>query len=164
MLERLLGDARIEDLPRDFFCVSSDLVSGELVVHRTGRLADAVAASVALPGIVPPVRLGDRVLVDGGVLDNLPVAEMAATGEGPVIASDVTARFDPAASAGIRETLLRTLVLGSSDTAAAAQVHADAVIEPDVAGIGLLDFSRLDELAQRGHAAARQTAARWASR
>jgi predicted acylesterase/phospholipase RssA len=153
MLDRLLGDARIEDLSRDFFCVSSDLVAGTLAVHRTGSLADAVAASVALPGIVPPVRLGGRVLVDGGVLDNLPVAEMAATGEGPVIASDVTARFDPAVSSGIRETLLRTLVLGSSDTAAAAQAHADVVIEPDVAGIGLLDFARLDELVARGRAA-----------
>ena len=152
MLERLLGDARIEDLPRDFFCVSSDLVTGALAVHREGRLADAVAASVALPGIVPPVRLGERLLVDGGVLDNLPVAEMAATGEGPVIAVDVSARFAAPAGAapGIRETLLRTLVLGSADTAAAAQAHADVVVEPDVAGIGMLDFSRLDELVARG--------------
>jgi NTE family protein len=159
MLDRLLGGARIEDLPRDFFCVSSDLVAGTLAVHRAGPLADAVAASVALPGIVPPVRLGDRVLVDGGVLDNLPVAEMAATGEGPVIAVDVTARFPApgeAARPGIRETLLRTLVLGSSDTAAAAQAHADVTIEPDVSGIGMLDFARLDELVERGRAAARQ--------
>ncbi|HVE67637.1 MAG TPA: patatin-like phospholipase family protein, partial [Solirubrobacteraceae bacterium] len=162
MLDRLLGTARIEDLPRDFFCVSSDLVAGTLAVHRDGRLADAVAASVALPGIVPPVRLGGRVLVDGGVLDNLPVAEMAATGEGPVIAVDVTARFDPAARAGIRETLLRTLVLGSSDTAAAAQAHADLVIEPDVTGIGMLDFARLDELVARGRDAARRQGERTA--
>nr|MDQ4041578.1 patatin-like phospholipase family protein [Actinomycetota bacterium] len=158
MLDRLFGDARIEDMPRDFFCVSSDLVAGTLNVHRSGRVADAVAASVALPGIVPPVRLGERLLVDGGVLDNLPVAEMAATGEGPVIAVDVTARFDPAAQAGIRETLLRTLTRGSSDTAAAAQAHADVVIEPDVQGIGLLDFARLDELVARGRAAARTAA------
>ena len=155
MLDRLFGDARIEDLPRDFFCVSSDLVAGTLAVHREGRLADAVAASVALPGIVPPVRLGHRVLVDGGVLDNLPVAEMSATGEGPVIAVDVTARFDPATRAGIKDTLLRTLVLGSSDTAAAAQAHADTVIEPDISGIGMLDFARLDDLVERGRAAAR---------
>jgi NTE family protein len=155
MLDRLFGQALIEELPRDFFCVSSDLVAGTLAVHREGRVADAVAASVALPGIVPPVRLGERVLVDGGVLDNLPVAEMARTGEGPVIAVDVTARYDAAARPGIRETLLRTLVLGSSDTALAAQAHADAVIEPDVAGIGMLDFSRLDELVRRGREAAR---------
>jgi predicted acylesterase/phospholipase RssA/CRP-like cAMP-binding protein len=159
MLDRLLGEARIEDLPRDFFCVSSDLVAGTLSVHREGRLADAVAASVALPGIVPPVRLGDRVLVDGGVLDNLPVGEMAVTGEGPVIAVDVTARFDATARAGIKETLLRTLVLGSSDTAAAAQAHADAVIEPDVTGIGMLDFARLDDLVERGREAARRALA-----
>lgn len=156
MLDRLLGSARIEHLPRDFFCVSSDLVAGTLAVHRDGPLADAVAASVALPGIVPPVRLGERVLVDGGVLDNLPVAEMAAAGEGPVIAVDVTARFAAPAGAapGIKETLLRTLVLGSSDTAEAARAHADLVIEPDVASVGMLDFARLDELVARGREAA----------
>jgi NTE family protein len=156
MLDRLFGDARIQDLPRDFFCVSSDLVSSRLVVHREGSLAEALAASVALPGIVPPAVRDEAVLVDGGVLDNLPVAEMASTGEGPVIAVDVTARFTPPPPGerlGIRDTLLRTLTLGSSDTAAAAQRHADLVIEPDVSGIGMLAFDRLDDLVARGREA-----------
>jgi NTE family protein len=157
MLGRLLGDVRIEDLPRDFFCVSSDLVSARLVVHREGSLAEAVAASVTLPGILPPAVRDEAVLVDGGVLDNLPVAEMAASGEGPVIAIDVTARFTPPPPGqriGIRDTLLRTLTLGSSNTAAAAQRHADLVIEPDVSGVGMLAFDRLDDLVARGREAA----------
>jgi NTE family protein len=144
-------------MEREFFCVSADLVSARLVVHRDGPALDALAATVALPGILPPAPAGEQLLVDGGVLDNLPVAEMAASGEGPVIAVDVTARFSPPPAGmrmGIRDVLLRTLTLGASDTADAAQRHADLVIEPDVSGVGMLDFSRLDDLVARGRAAA----------
>jgi len=81
---------------------------------------------------------------------------MAASGEGPVIAVDVTARFappPPGARLGIKDVLLRTLTLGSSDTAEAARRHADVTIEPDVSGVGMLDFSRLDDLIERGREA-----------
>lgn len=185
MLLRLFGDIQIEELEREFFCVSSDLVSSELVVHRRGNLYEAVGASFCLPGIGPPVAAGDRLLVDGGVLNNLPVATMAARGEGPVLAVDVSSRFEPPArgagggagrpglrrlSARVRraiigwdtplpsfgETLTRTVVLGSIDTAEAAQKHADVVIAPEVQGIGLVEFGRIEEIRRQGAAAARE--------
>ena len=183
MLLRLFGDLQIEELEREFFCVSSDLVTSELVVHRRGNLYEAVGASFCLPGIGPPVAAGDRLLVDGGVLDNLPVATMAARGEGPVIAVDVSSRFEPPSrgaggtgrpglrrvSARVRraiigwdtplpsfgETLTRTVVLGSIDTAEAAQKHADVVIAPAVQGIGLVEFGRIAEIRAQGAGAAR---------
>ena len=94
LLHDALGDRRIEQLPMRFFCLSCDLIAREAVLHRTGPVADAVYASAAIPGVFPPVATTDgRLLVDGGVLDNLPVATMARTGEGPVIAVDVTGRM-----------------------------------------------------------------------
>ena len=183
MLLRLFGDRQIEELEREFFCVSSDLVTSELVVHRRGNLYEAVGASFCLPGIGPPVAVGDRLLVDGGVLNNLPVATMAARGEGPVIAVDVSSRFEPPSrgaagadrprlrrlSARIRraiigwdsplpsfgETLTRSVVLGSIDTAEAARKHADVVIAPEVQGIGLTEFDRIGEIRAQGSAGAR---------
>ena len=188
MLLRLFEDRQIEELEREFFCVSSDLVTSELVVHRRGNLYEAVGASLCLPGVGPPVALGDRLLVDGGVLDNLPVATMAARGEGPVIAVDVSSRFEPpsraAAGAGrprlrrlnarIRraiigwdaplpsfgETLTRSVVLGSIDTAEAASKHADVVIAPAVQGVGLTEFDRIGEIRGQGSAAARDALGR----
>src|SRR5438270_627836 len=75
------------------------------LAHRTGRVVDAVYPSFAIPGMFPPVaRTDGRLLVDGGVLDNLPVATMARTGEGPVIAVDVTGgigRFQRAQRPGV---------------------------------------------------------------
>lgn len=184
MLFRLFGDTQIEELPREFFCVSSDLVTSELVVHRRGPLYESVGASICLPGIAPPVTSGERLLVDGGVLDNLPVETMAVRGEGPIVAVDVSSRFEPPTraaggasrprlgrlSARLRqavigwddplpsfpETLMRTIVLGSIDTAEAAQRHADLVIAPAVQGVGLTEFGRIKEIREQGAAAARE--------
>ncbi len=92
-LYEVFGDRRIEELPLRLFCLSCDLVARETVVHRYGPLIEAVYASLSIPGVFPPMATDTgRVLVDGGVLDNLPVATMARTGEGPVIAVDVTGR------------------------------------------------------------------------
>ncbi|MEA2478475.1 MAG: hypothetical protein QOJ07_397 [Thermoleophilaceae bacterium] len=182
MVDRVFGDATIEELPREFFCVSTDMLTAELVVHRRGALGEASASSMTLPGVFPPRPNGSRLLLDGGLLNNLPVDVMAAEGEGPVIASDVSARFEPPSPrrrargntrAGLlrerarswlvgtaepmptfTETIVRSIVLGSADTAAAAQRHADVVIEPEVAGYGLLDWDRIDDLRLAGRRAA----------
>jgi len=181
MGERMYGDRLIEELPRDYYAVSCDLVSSELVIHRQGLLYEAVGASMALPGIFPPVNIEGRFLVDGGVLNNLPVEALAAAGEGPIIASDVTARFEVperrlrrrtverARAAvtgvgapvpfGVREIMMRTVVLGSIDTAEAAQRHSDLVIEPRVETIGLMAFDELDRAVEAGRQAARDALA-----
>lgn len=180
LLEGSLGERRIEELPRRFFCVSCDLIGREAIVHRVGPMVDAVMASLSIPGVFPPIATDDgRLLVDGGVLDNLPVGTMAANGEGPVIAVDVTGQiggFQKPVRPGIdrisrpvrryltgreaevprlAETIVRTVTVGSADTAEAARRHADLVIQPDVAGVGLLDWRQLDGVAEAGRAAAR---------
>ena len=160
MVERVFGSARIEELDRELFTVSCDLVSGDLVVHRRGLVADAVAASMSLPGVLPPVPRDGRLLVDGGVLNNLPVQEMAATGEGPVIAVDVTAQFGDPSGAGehprLKEVLVRAISLGGVDAVNAARSAADLLITPDVGDVGMLDFRQHDRVIEAGRRAARE--------
>jgi NTE family protein len=183
-LEQVFGDDRIEELQRRWFCVSSDLVARELIVHRTGLMADAVYSSMALPGIYPPIPTVDgRMLVDGGVIDNLPVEAMASRAEGPIIAVDVSQRLGmvpPAARPGLerlarrmrrlltgnerpmpplRETIHWTIALGSNDTVAAGIRHADLVISPRVEGIGILDWKQLPRALEVGRQAAREAIA-----
>jgi NTE family protein len=179
LLHEAFGARRIEELPLRFFCVSCDLVAREIVVHRTGPVADAVYSSLAIPGVFPPVATGGRLLVDGGVLDNLPVAAMART-EGPVIAVDATGRTGgikrrqrPAVTRFGRplrriltgseaeiprlgETIVRTVTVGSIDTVAAARVHSDLVITPHVEQIGLMDWKALPHVVELGRQAARE--------
>ncbi len=89
LLRRELGDIDIEDLPLPFFCVSSNLTSGRVAVHQQGPLWRWLRASVAIPGVLPPVFHGGEVYVDGGTMNNLPVDVMRAKGRGPVIGVDV---------------------------------------------------------------------------
>jgi predicted acylesterase/phospholipase RssA len=182
MMRRVFGDVRFEELDREFFCVSCDMISSDLVVHRRGFVIPAVSASMTLPGILPPRSHEGRLLLDGGVLNNLPVDVMAASGEGPVIASDVSARYQPPAmrpqrarrpraariAAAVRrrlvgtdavlpsfsETVIRSILLGSIDTAEAAARYADVVIEPQVAGVGLLEWERMGDMVDAGRRAA----------
>jgi NTE family protein len=91
LLRRELGEIDIEDLPLPFFCVSSNLTTGRIAVHQQGLLWRWLRASVAIPGVLPPVFHGGEVYVDGGAMNNLPVDVMRAKGRGPVIGVDVGA-------------------------------------------------------------------------
>jgi NTE family protein len=160
MLHRNL-EGLIEDLPRSFFCVTTDIISAQLVVHRRGELATAVGASMSIPGIFPPVVIGQRLLVDGGVLDNMPVSTMAADREGPIIAADVTepeqrslAPDEAPPQIGLIDTLARVMNLGTTDTEALGRRHADLLITPDKEDVGRLEFHMIDTMRDAGRTAA----------
>ena len=89
-LEEHFGDVEISDMSRPFFCVSSNLSNGRPFIHRRGRLRDALRASIAIPGILPPVIDGENVLVDGAVFTNFPFEQMKAFHRGVSAGSDVT--------------------------------------------------------------------------
>ena len=180
MLERTFGTAAIEELHRSFVCASADLRGSELVMHRHGLVREHVGTSMAIPILAPPQVRGRRLLIDGSLIDNLPVAAMSALGEGPLIAIDVKASFErPAARTngastnggapersrrmagggpvppGLGETITRLFLLASSNTSGAAQRHADLVINPRNEGVGLLEFHQLDRAREAGRSAAR---------
>jgi predicted acylesterase/phospholipase RssA len=105
VLEEILARGRAEDCWLPTFAVSANLSRAEVVVHERGPLVHNVRASIAIPGILPPVRSGGDLLVDGGVLDNLPVDVMRSRpGIGTVIAVDVGVDAEMAAPGDYRET------------------------------------------------------------
>jgi NTE family protein len=159
-LARTFGDARIENQRCTLFTVSVDMLAAETVVHRTGRIADAVALSVRLPGVVPPRRVGDRMHVDGGVLDNLPIGPMVADGEGPVIAVDVAPPFRALLGVrrgrlpGIVDTIARSMTLAGDRASSPHRRLAHTVIVPPLGDVGILDFARADAIIAAGRSAA----------
>jgi NTE family protein len=165
MLERLFGTTLVEELERPLFTVSADLLSSRLVVHRRGTVVYAVGASMSIPGVAPPVRRAGRLLVDGGVLNNLPVDHMAETGEGPVVAVDVIRRLEPPGEGEepplptITETLARATVLGSVERAERNRALARLVIAPDVQDVALREWSALDRAVEAGRRAAEESLA-----
>ena len=160
MFDRLFGEMTIEELAKPLFTVSADLLSSRLVVHRRGSLTEAVGASMSIPGLVPPLSRSGRLLVDGGVLNNLPIDAMADSGEGPIVAVDVVRRLEASAVdepplPSIMETLSRATVLGSVERAERNRELALLVITPDTQDIPLRDFRALDRAVEAGRAAAR---------
>jgi NTE family protein len=89
-LREHFGEAEIGDLALPFFATSTNLMTGNQRIHRSGRLRDALRATISLPGILPPVVDGNDLLVDGAVLNNFPVDVMRDMHRGFVIGSDVT--------------------------------------------------------------------------
>lgn len=169
-LERNFGGHLIEELPLGFKCVSTDLLTRSSFVHRSGSLTDAVNASVCLPVLFPPIATSDRLLVDGGVLANLPVDALTERDEGPIVAVNIsmgghsrprsgsgqgaTPRKRPVRVPALGETLLRTLMIGGGETDEARDAGA-WVVTPESMGVGLLEFHQFDRMVASGRAAAR---------
>jgi NTE family protein len=174
-LRAALGLGPIEVLTLPYYCTSADLVRAETVVHRRGPLWKAVLASVSIPGLLPPVPVGEQLLVDGGVLNNLPIDVMADTDEGPVVAVDVMRPFTgrraapatrslrsrrraPDAGEGvlpaIAEILTRVSVLGSWRAVEQSRPRAILTITVPDTGTGMLEWNRLDAMVEVGRHAA----------
>ena len=126
--------------------------------HRRGPVADAVAASMSMPGIAPPIADNGRLLIDGGVLDNLPVDVMAATDEGPVIAVDVMGHGREAlAHAALTRFTLRAYLQAGLEPRAALAMAGRVLADPNyeryaTAAVGIYDAdSRRLTYALAGH-------------
>jgi NTE family protein len=89
-LKEHFDEQHIADLWLPFFCISSNLTSGSYQIHRRGGLRQALRASIAIPGLLPPVTQDNNVLVDGAVMKNFPTDVMRAMHLGPIIGVDVT--------------------------------------------------------------------------
>src|SRR5260221_11533954 len=134
LLQREYGDVLIEDLRQPYFCVSANLTTGRALEHRDGRLADALRASVAIPGVMPPVYRGEDVLVDGAAINNLPVDIMQHHAPGLVIGSDVgTDRFALGRHGdrgiNIFQILMHSGMVNSASSAAAQPGLADVLLK-----------------------------------
>ncbi|MGU3544483.1 patatin-like phospholipase family protein [Methylobacterium sp. A52T] len=170
------GDARIEDLWRPFFCVSSNLTTGTAMVHWAGPLDRAIRASIAIPGLLPPVASADGILVDGGMMNNLPADVMADLDRGPVLAVDVgsdaafqvMARQGRGAQAfrrflgisdqlpGIAHLLLRSAMVSSGAQTMAAVTRAAVLLKPALAGVDLRAWSSFETTAELGYRCAQE--------
>ncbi len=165
-LESIIGDLDFSELKRPFACVATDIISGEAVVFTTGRVLDAVLASMALPLIFRVPRLGRRYLVDGGISDPLPVAPLRMMGADKIIAVNVLKNLGinpPPGGHGHRllkhppnflQVANQVIYIASAHLAAAGLKEADVAIEPDMTGIHLADFGLAHEAILRGAKAA----------
>jgi NTE family protein len=148
-----------DDLPTPFRCVAFDINRSESVVLDKGLLAEALRATMALPGIFPPVTIDGRLLVDGGFLDNVPAEAARRMDVDVVIAVDVT--LDPAATPDVTAFSMVNRAIDAVMAAGAKRnlASADVVITPDLRGLNSMDWKKVDEWRRRGYKAAEERAA-----
>jgi predicted acylesterase/phospholipase RssA/CRP-like cAMP-binding protein len=186
--ENTWGDREIEDLWLTYFCVSTNLTASSIHLHRRGSVVLAIRATTAIPGVMPPVPFEDQLLIDGGVLNNMPIdiARDMSPG-GLVIAADVAppagprARHDYGLSVSgwaalrsklrkkslgyprISAVLMRSMITASmrERNRQLASGLADFYLELDVSGVSMLDFEDPISVSQRGYEAALPALTKW---
>ena len=144
--------ANFDDLPIPFRCVATDMQSGEAIVLHDGYLADAVRASMAIPGVFTPVELNGRVLADGGMVQNIPVETVRDMGAEAIIAIEL---HYPPGDVGQLSTLVGVLSRAVDVMITQNERHslalAQAKVRIDMKGFAITDYNRVDELVELGY-------------
>lgn len=149
-----------DDLPIPFRCVSTELISGKAHVFRSGSLSDAMRATMSIPGVFAPVREGNQIFVDGGLVDNLPTDVVRGMGADIVIA--VHLQISPASAKEIQSVfsvLGRSVELIIAQTELRGMEGADLIVKADVQKYTSMEYEKYDELIKVGYDAAEQKAA-----
>ncbi len=180
VLQRFFDDICIADLWLPYLCVATDLWRARAHVYESGSLRDAIRASCSIPGVFPPLQAQGELLVDGGLVDNLPIDVMGSRCHGPIIAVDVfhydhegakpqrpskrRARgllrsLGPAIAASrLFDTLMRSTIVGSQrSTEKALSSHPPALhLVPDLSSFHMLEWGAFDAFFEAGYACARR--------
>ncbi|MGA9024699.1 MAG: patatin-like phospholipase family protein [Steroidobacteraceae bacterium] len=159
--------ASFDQLPTPFRAVATDLETGNAAVMDSGDLAIAMRASMSAPGVFAPVDLNGRLLVDGGLAENLPIDVARAMGADVLIVVDVTfpllPREELKSALSISNQMLAILVRKNADRQRATLGPDDVMIEPVLGVTASTEFSAADQTIALGEEAARALSVRLAS-
>lgn len=133
--------------------VAADLATGDPVVFTEGHVASAVRASIAIPGVFDPVKLGDRWLVDGGIVSNVPVRAVRQLGASAVLAVDVTHDPNRSTPKGFFDVLYQAIGVMGQRINREELEEADMVIYPDTSPVGSTGFFKAAECIEIGERA-----------
>jgi NTE family protein len=155
IIKDLVGDKAFTDTKIPFAAIAADLVKGEKVIIRKGKLFDALLASASIPGMFPPVILDKKILVDGGIVDVVPIEAAQSLGANFVIGVNVgqtikkRVEFDNAV-----EIFFRSDSITSAELRKLQLSFADVVITPKVGRFHWSDFSKPEQCIREGEIAA----------
>jgi len=150
--------ANIEDLRIPFAAVATDLNWGTKVVLDRGSVARAVRASSAIPGVFQPVQHMGKILVDGGVVDNIPISVARAKGADIVVAVDISENVGNTNITNLVDVMIQATNIMFALNVAHSKKDADVLIAPKVGDVGMLDFTQKKRCMQAGIEAARAAA------
>lgn len=142
-INKFLPDKNIECLDKTFACVATDLLEEKEVVFKTGSLRDAVRATLSLPGVFVPFKKDDKILVDGGILNNLPEDVAMKMGADIIISCDVLTNYRiTKRPRNAIETLMYSVNISTKEIQKLKSCHSDILLQPDMSGLGQISFTK----------------------
>lgn len=164
VLDEIFSPARditdFDQLAVPYRAVAADLVTGEQVVLKSGRLSSAVRASMSIPGLLEPTIIDDKLLVDGGIANNIPIDALKDQQLDRLVVVDVGSprweKEDITSIGWVLAQLSALLVRNNSDQSLSRLQEQDIVIKPNLEGISSSDFSKAKQAIDAGYAAAIQ--------
>ena len=158
ILMPVAGVHDFDELPVPFRAIATDLVTGEEVILSQGNLPDSLRASMSVPGVFAPVSIGDRLLVDGGMANNLPVSVVREMGADIVIAVDISSplltREKLKSVFSVTEQLTNFLTRRTTEAQILTLGPDDRLIVPDLGSFSAADFKGSGEIVKIGYQAA----------
>jgi len=156
IVEEYIGKTTFEQLELPLVINAVDLLKGKEVIFNSGIVSAAVEASCAIPGIFTPVKINSQLLVDGGLLDNIPAVHLKGQGIDLIISVNVSAQKPIKGEPGsIFEVLVQSYDIVRRNRDSKSIVYSDIMIEPDLGDISFWDTGKTDILVQRGYDASR---------
>ena len=157
-LKSIIGDTDFADLRIPFACVAADIISGEEVVIKHGPVWQGVRASTSIPVLLTLARWEDRYLVDGSLVNPVPVSVLKEMGANFIIAVSTTPdiSIDKTKEPNMFNIIMQTIYIVSHRLLKSSLTGANVVIKPQIASIGYFDFRRAEECISQGEVAARK--------
>lgn len=154
-VRRIIGRVSFGELKVPFAAVAVDLQSGEEVILRNGEVAAAVAASSSVPILFKPAELDGRVLVDGGLLNNMPADVCRQTGADVVVGVDLNyARGKGTASAKMLDTAIAAWNITTKNAMLKGQLNSDIIVAPELSAYKNTRLDNVEDMIQQGYSAA----------
>jgi NTE family protein len=160
MLTDRLGDVRLEDAPIPLALIATDIGTGERVVMTEGNLALAAGASACFPGIFVPVEMEGRLLVDGGLVENLPVSPLRAWGVERIIAVDVFLGMTFRRPGRLLDLIKNAVDIVLIQMSRAKTEEVDLLIAPDLHSFSSTELRDIPGLVKAGYEAAKEALSR----
>ncbi len=153
LIQAKIGNARIEDSPIPLAILTVDIGSGEKVVMRRGEVAPAVMASNAVPGIYRPIYIDGRMMVDGGIAEDVPISPLRPMGAEVVVAVNLSAERRYSPPKDIIDIIFNAIDIAIDENTKLQARQADVLIEPKLSHFPRLDVSNIDEIIAEGYRA-----------
>ncbi len=160
LLGKSLGDKKIEDAGIPLAIIATDITTGEKVILDKGSVAQATMASTCIPGIFGPVECSEKLLVDGGIVENIPIDTVKKMGADYVIGVDLNAKNTYNKPNNILDVIINSFHFTLKAASKYQTVDADLLITPDLSEFNMVNTDQIEKLIEQGYKDAKKQLAK----